>query len=106
MPQNIDYDLFTTHSPQRVGESAKNTRRAPAPAAAEVPRLITKKWLYNYYDLSRPGGRCRCDQLYKKVLTPAVLSQIGRTEQDVRRKDVKYFDAVTSRRLCEILGIE
>lgn len=106
MPQNIDYDLFTAQLPQRVGESAKNTRRAPAPAAAEVPRLITKKWLYNYYDLSRPGGRCRCDQLYKKVLTPSVLSQIGRTEEDVRQRSVKYFDAVTSRHLCRILGIE
>jgi len=105
MPQNIDSDLFTAYSTQRVGESAKTTYRAPVAGTSEVPKLITKKWLYNYYDLERPGGRCRCDQLYKKVLTPEVLSQIGRTEQDVRRKDVKYFDAVTSRRLCEILGI-
>lgn len=106
MLQNIDSDLFTAHSPQRVGESAKNTYRAPAPVVSEVPKLITKKWLYNYYALERPGGRCRCDQLYKKVLTPEVLKYIGHTEKDVRRKGVKYFDAVTSRLLCEILRIE
>ena len=105
MPQHIDSDIFIASCSQRVGEGHKTTYRAPIAGMTDVPKLITKKWLYAYFQLERPGGRCRCDQLYKKVLTPDVLRCIGRTEQEVRQRSVKYFDAVTSRKLVEILGL-
>jgi len=101
MIQIPDSERFSGENPERGGRGDKTTFRAPS----QAPRIISKKYLCHTYNLTRPQGGSRTDMLYKKVLTPAVLAAIGKTENEVRQKSVKDFDAVTSLRLIEILNL-
>ena len=101
MIQNTDYEQVYGQNTGRVGDRQKRTAQAQPPA----PRIISKKYWCSTYNLTRPRGGSRTDMLYKKVLTPAVLAAIGKTEAEVRLKSVKDFDAVTSLKLIEILNL-
>lgn len=80
--KNLSTDL--AEPSQRVGETA--------------PTLLTKKWLRAHYNLC---GRA----LYKFVLTPPILQEIGKTEGQVRQRGFKIFDAVDSERLKTLLNL-
>jgi len=65
----------------------------------EIPAIITKKWLYGHFEISNTN----CGRLYRLVLTSEVLEAIGLTETIVRRRGFKYFTAVQSKQLAQIL---
>ncbi|MEZ4925560.1 MAG: hypothetical protein R3A50_04740 [Saprospiraceae bacterium] len=70
--------------------------------SAEIPALLSKKWLCCYFNLWN-GSRPNYKQLYKKVLTPEVLERVVLTQNQV--KEMKTFDALTSARLKQVLSI-
>lgn len=77
------------------------TQKLPSAAKTEVPALISKKWL-----CVRFGIHGRADgALYKKVLTPDVIQQLGVEPEQIRNQRIRVFDAVTSNKLKEILSL-
>lgn len=68
-----------------------------------VPPLITKKWLCCHFGLITPKGQLQYRALYRKVLTADVVKACGLKMDEVRRQDLKTFDAVTSANLKRIL---
>lgn len=72
--------------------------------AGERP-LITKKWLCTFFGLVSPSGYCNYQRLYTSVLTKDVLDQCGLTEEEVRTKKLKTFNAQVSERLRQALQL-
>lgn len=89
--QNAENDLFTT---------VKTTSHY-TPAASTIPPLLTKKWLYNYFQIPQnSGGSYR---MRKQVLTDEVLDQVGIAIDEYNA--IRIFSAVQSRRIKEVLGL-
>jgi len=79
----------------RVGDRYKTP--VPATNQPEVPPLISKKFLYSYFEIPRTN-RVR---LYRCVLTEEVLNTMGMTKEQVMV--IKTFDAQQSRILKQLL---
>lgn len=77
------------------------TQKTPPEAKKEVPALISKKWLCVRFGIH---GRAH-GALYKKVLTPDVIQQLGVEPEQIRNQRIRVFDAVTSNKLKEILSL-
>lgn len=82
------------------GDQLPETRMKAAERVGEdAPNLISKKWLCDHYNISHhnPNG------LYRNVLTPDVLEQLGLSTETVRTRSFKMFSATDSRKLKQIL---
>lgn len=79
----------------------KSTYQAPA----DAPPLISKKWLACRFNLMSPAGSVDYKGLYRKVLTPDVIQEMGLTIEQVRRSDVRTFDRQQTIKLIEILSL-
>ena len=98
MTERADFQTGRPHSAGRVGEGARTTEKPPL--------IISKKWLAVRFEMCAAGsGEINYRRLYRLVLTPEVLAHIGKTLPEVRCRSVKEFDAITSRKLIEILQL-
>lgn len=89
--QNADAHALTT---------TKQTSLFPV-TAPTIPPLLTKKWLYNYFQIPQnSGGSYR---MRKQVLTDDVLAQVGIALDEYNA--IRIFSAVQSRRIKEVLGL-
>ena len=100
MGQQTESELIEAFRNNPTGFFQKITPHEP-----DVPLIISKKWLCVHYGLQSSDGRMNYARLYRLVLNPRVISAIGMTEAEIRRKEVKEFDAVTSRLLKNVLGL-
>lgn len=101
MTQRTENELTEYLKANPVGWGTKTTIQAPDPP----PPIITKKWLCVRFQCQYPGGNFNYTRLYRLVLTPDVIRQIGMTPETIRGRTVREFDAVTSRKLKQVLDL-
>lgn len=82
----------------KTATAQKNSERV----GEEIPRLLTKKFLCCYFGLFS-GSRPVYSTLYSKVLTNDVLEKAGMTQEQIRKRGFRFFDAQQSERLRAIL---
>lgn len=101
MTQTTDNELAELIKANPAGWGTKSTVHAPEPP----PRIITKKWLCSHFQCQYPSGDFNYTRLYRLVLTPEVIDAIGMTPERIRGRTVREFDAVTSRKLMQVLSL-
>jgi len=81
------------------GENRETSLKAEGRVVTDIPNLITKKWLYCHFEISRshPNG------LYRNILTSEVLEELGLSINQVRTPGFRVFSATQSRKLIQIL---
>lgn len=94
----IENQIKSGMNPDRVGEVPLRTHHAPPP-------IITKKWLAWRFGCVHPCRKFNYSRLYRLVLTPDVLLEIGYTPETVKGPGVQEFDAVASAKLIKILSL-
>ncbi len=100
MGQSIDNELIELVRANPMAFVQKSTIYAP-----EVPPIISKKWLLVRYGYQQPSGRMNYKVLYSRILTSRVLDALGLTEEEVRCRGFKDFDAERSALLKNILQL-
>lgn len=102
MGQTAESEMIEAMKANPTAFIQKITHHAPEPA----PLILSKKWLCVRYEcVSLKSNRMNYKRLYRVVLTSSVISAIGMTEAEIRRRDMKEFDALTSARLKNVLGL-
>lgn len=97
--ENLDFEAIEVLRSREPVFAYKSTGQP----RTEVPPLITKKWLCCHFGLITPRGRLLYRALYRKVLTEEVVLAVGLSIAQVRRQDLRTFDAVTSAKLKSVL---
>lgn len=80
-------------------ERRENSTQSVSRVGETIPVLISKKWLYCHFEISRTN----VNRLYHLVLTTQVLEQLDLTIEDVRKRGFQTFNATQSKTLIKIL---
>ena len=99
MTQHTDIEVIERTKANAAFFAKKDTNHAPAPP------IISKKWLLVRYGYQQPSGRMNYRVLYSRILTARVLAALDLTEQEVRCRGFKDFDAERSALLKNILQL-
>ncbi len=78
----------------------------PADRGADPPPpLITKKWLACRFGLMHESGNIDYKKMYRKVLTPEVIRELGSTVEEIRCKNLRTFTRQQTNILIRILEL-
>lgn len=69
----------------RIGHTTASSRNQTAPAADAPPPLLSKKWLYNRFEIPYNTAKS-CQQLRKFVFSDELLNALGINEADWKRR--------------------
>lgn len=97
MAQNTD---FHSLPPRNHAEASR-----PDSGTIPAPAIISKKWLCAHFECQYPNGTMNYRRLYRLVLTDQVLTEIGMTRAQVRRTQLREFDAITSRKIKIVFNL-
>lgn len=101
MGQTSDNQLAEQFREYPPAWAAKLTNQPPA----DVPPIISKKWLCSHFECQYPSGRFNYGRMYRLVLTPDVIQLVGLEVSAVRSVHFREFDAVASHRLKIVLNL-